>query len=197
MKKRNLVLLLVVAVSLGAIVACDSASKAAEPVAIGDPQTFTPEQIKHGSYLVTAIGCDDCHSPKTFGPNGPEVDTLRRLSGRPSNLATPSVDTASLKSWMLFAHDLTAAVGPWGVSFSANLTSDETGIGNWSFSQFKKAIREGKYKGQDNSRPLLPPMPWQQYRNLSDEDLRDIFAFLKSTRPVRNVVPAPVPLSKL
>jgi cytochrome c553 len=39
----------------------------------------------------------------------------------------------------------------------------------------------------------MPPMPWQQYRNLSDEDMRDIFAFLKSTTPIKNLVPAYIP----
>lgn len=196
MKKLNLVLIMVFAVVLGAVIACKT--KTHQPVAISDDtNTFTPEQVKHGSYLVNAMGCDDCHSPKNFGPNGIELDTARRLSGRRSDAPLPKVDTNSLKSWMFFAHDLTAAVGPWGISFSANLTSDETGIGNWNFGHFKKAIREGKLKGLDGSRPLLPPMPWQQYRNLSDEDLRDIFAFLKSTRPVHNVVPAPVPPNKL
>ena len=59
--------------------------------------------------------------------------------------------------------------------------------------QFNKAMREGKYKGMDNTRPLLPPMPWPNFRNLSKEDMKAIFLFLKSTPPVKNVVPAPVP----
>lgn len=154
---------------------------------------FTPEQINHGKYLVTIMGCDDCHSPKVFGPNGPEPDMTRRFSGHPSEVSLPAADTNQLKSWVLFAQDLTAYVGPWGTSFSANLTSDATGIGNWKFDQFKKALREGKYKGLDGNRPLMPPMPWTQYRNLSDEDMRDIFAFLKSTTPVKNLVPAYIP----
>jgi hypothetical protein len=93
---------------------------------------------------------------------------------------------------VLFNHNITAFVGPWGVSFAANLTSDETGIGNWTEAQFFKAIREGKYKGMDNTRPLLPPMPWNMYRNATDDDLRAIFTYLKSTAPVENRVPAPI-----
>jgi hypothetical protein len=119
------------------------------------------------------------------------------LSGHPADVKVAPVDTNQLKSWVFFAPDLTAAVGPWGISYSANLTSDSTGIGPWKFEQFKKAIREGKFMGLDGARPLLPPMPWQQYRNLTDEDLRDIFAFLKSTKPVKNVVPEPVPPSQV
>ena len=173
-------------------VSCNSNAEAKNTAEL-NTTNFTPEQIKHGEYLVTIMGCDDCHSPKIFGPKGPEPDLSRRFSGHPSEATIPAADTAQLKSWMLFAPDLTAYVGPWGTSFSANLTNDATGIGNWKFDQFKKAIREGKYKGLDGGRPLMPPMPWQQYKNVSDEDLRDIFAFLKSTKPVKNVVPAYIP----
>jgi hypothetical protein len=89
--------------------------------------------------------------------------------------------------------DLTSFTGPWGRSFAANLTSDQTGIGNWTEAQFRKALTQGKFKGVDNSRPLLPPMPWQNFVNLKEDDLRAIFLFLKNTKPVNNVVPAPVP----
>jgi hypothetical protein len=154
-------------------------------------------QIKHGEYLVTAMGCDDCHSPKVMGPQGPEPDLSRRLSGHPADMQLPATDTNAMKSWLLFAQDLTAYVGPWGTTFSANITSDSTGIGMWKFEQFKKAIREGKLKGLDGTRPIMPPMPWTQYRNLSDEDLRDIFAFLKSTKPVHNIVPAFIPATDM
>ena len=128
---------------------------------------------------------------------GPEIDTARMLSGHPSGNPVAKADPKLTDSWILFNQDLTAFVGPWGTSFAANLTSDETGIGNWSEAQFFKAIREGKYKGMDNTRPLLPPMPWQMYTNASDEDLRAIFAYLKSTPPVENRVPAPVPPGQL
>jgi hypothetical protein len=148
--------------------------------------------INRGRYLVTVMGCNDCHSPKLMGPHGPEIDSAHMLSGHPANMPLANVDTASLRSWVLFNHSTTAMVGPWGVSFAANLTSDETGIGNWSEEQFFTSLREGKYKGLKNGRPLLPPMPWQMYRNASDEDLRSIFAYLKSTQPVENVVPAPI-----
>jgi hypothetical protein len=148
--------------------------------------------IKRGEYLVTIMGCDDCHSPKVFGPKGPEPDMSRRLSGHPSDMPMGKVNQEDLKSWMLFNHNLTAFVGPWGTSFAANLTSDESGVGNWSEKQFIKALREGKLKGMDNTRPILPPMPWPNFAKASDEDLKAIFAFLKSTKPVYNVVPAPI-----
>ena len=50
---------------------------------------------------------------------------------------------------------------------------------------------DGKYKGLENSRPLLPPMPWQMYQNMTNEDLRSVFAYLKSLPAIKNVVPAP------
>jgi hypothetical protein len=76
-----------------------------------------------------------------------------------------------------------------GVSFSANITSDDTGIGSWTLEQFKKAFTKGRYKGLDNTRPLLPPMPWENYRNMADDDVESIFLYLKSTKPVKNIVP--------
>ena len=154
--------------------------------------------IKRGEYLVNSIGCDDCHSPKRMGAHGPEVIPELRFSGYPSGRPIQKADTNALKKgWMLFGADLTSSVGPWGMSFSANISSDATGIGNWKEEQFIKAIREGKLKGLDGSRPLLPPMPWFVYKNLNDDDLKAIFVYLKSTTPVHNVVPAPRPLASL
>lgn len=148
--------------------------------------------VKRGEYLVNTIGCDDCHSPKEMGPKGPQLIADKRLSGYPSDRPLPPIDTAHLgKGWALMFADLTAAVGPWGVSFASNLTSDETGIGNWTEAQFINSLRKGKFKGLDTGRDLLPPMPWQNFKNLTDEDLRSIYAFLKTTKPVKNIAPAP------
>lgn len=146
--------------------------------------------IQRGAYLVTIAGCDDCHTPKKMGAMGPEPDMDRRLSGYNMNAPFPSVDTNIIKKgWALVNGELTGWAGPWGASFSANITSDETGIGNWSYEQFKKALTEGKWKGMDGNRPLMPPMPWQNYKHLTDQDMRSVFAFLKSTKPIKNVEP--------
>ena len=151
------------------------------------------ELVKRGEYLVNTIGCDDCHSPKRMGGHEPEIIEELRFSGYPSSRAILPVDTNSIKKGcMMLGSDLTSAVGPWGMSFTANISSDATGIGNWSEAQFIKALREGKYKGQDNNRPLLPPMPWFVYKNMTDDDLRSIYAYLQSSKPVNNVVPAPI-----
>ena len=155
-----------------------------------DPKPALSEQelIKRGKYLTTVAGCNDCHSPKVMTPHGPEPDTTRMLSGHPSGDPLPPM--VKTNDWVLFNMGLTAFVGPWGVSYAANLSPDETGIGNWDFKQFETAIRKGKYKGLENGRDLLPPMPWQMYRSMTDEDLRSVFAYLKSLPPVDNIVPA-------
>ncbi len=154
--------------------------------------------VKRGEYLVTVIGCDDCHSPKRMGANGPEIIPERRLSGFPQDEKLPAIDTNSLKKgWTLFSPDLTGAVGAWGASFSGNITSDATGIGNWTEENFIRCLREGKYKGLANGRPLLPPMPWNWYKNLTDDDLKAIFAYLKTVKPVKNVAPPPIPPAEL
>jgi hypothetical protein len=162
------------------------------------PQTVaepTAEQlIKKGEYMVTIMGCNDCHSPKKMGPQGPEIIPELMLSGYPSDRPLPKVNASAQKDgWYLLNGDLTAAAGPWGVSFAANLTSDPTGIGNWTEENFKRALKEGKFKGLPGSRTLLPPMPWVNFANIKDEDVQAIFAYLKSTNPVRNVVPAAIP----
>lgn len=172
--------------------ACNQAPPAPEPVAAAVEAPSEAELIDRGKYLVETMGCHDCHSPKRMGPNGPELDPDRLLSGHPAGSTLPPVPK-DVAGWALFSMDLTAAVGPWGTSFSANLTSDETGIGSWTEEQFKRSITKGLYKGLEGSRPLLPPMPWQNLVNLKDEDIHAIFTYLKSTRPVENMVPPPIP----
>jgi hypothetical protein len=116
------------------------------------------------------------------------------LSGHPADEKIAPISNKSiLRDYALFNMSLTAAVGPWGTSYAANLTPDETGLGNWSLEQFEKALKHGKSKGLDNGRMLLPPMPWQNYSLLSNDDLAAIWAYLQSIKPVNNVVPAPVP----
>lgn len=154
--------------------------------------------VARGKYLINSVGCADCHSPKRMGERGPEEDAELELSGYRQGHELPPINEETIKNgWILFNMELTAAAGPWGVSFAGNLTSDETGIGNWTFEQFQTALRKGKYKGMENNRDLLPPMPWPKYANFSDDDLKAMFAYLKSTKPVENVVPAPIPPDKI
>lgn len=176
---------------------CSQSEPTSPPAAEAASQKPTPEELtKRGEYLVGIMGCDDCHSPKIMTDQGPAPDPERRLSGHPANEPLPAITDKRMigpGQWALFNMGLTGAVGPWGTSFAANLTPHETGIGTWTLEQFTKALREGKLKGLDNGRMLLPPMPWVNYRHLTDDDLAAVFAFLKSLKPVDNVPPAPVP----
>jgi hypothetical protein len=198
MKKSFFVLTGIVATAIASflVVSCNSHASAENPV--GEAVISQDSLVKRGSYLVNAMGCDDCHSPKKFGPNGMEFDMENRFAGHLADSKLGKANTTVMKEgYMLFALDLTSAVGPWGQSYAANISSDATGIGNWTEEQFFRAIREGKSKGLKESRPLLPPMPWFVYKNLNDTDLKAIFAFLKSTNPVQNRVPGPKTLAEL
>lgn len=151
-------------------------------------------QEKWGEHLVIIGGCHDCHTPKKMTDRGPVLDSSLALSGHPAQMPPPDVNRKEMESkGLAVTGTLTAWVGPWGISYTANLTSDATGIGGWEESNFFTAIREGKYKGISSSRSLLPPMPWEMYRHMTDDELRAIFAYLKSTKPIKNVVPAAVP----
>lgn len=178
--------------AMGALIyaACGE-QQAQQPLA--DAAISNDSLVKHGQYLVNVMGCGDCHSPKMMGPQGPMIDPDRILSGHPAEQPLGKIDPAVLQSWVLFNHSQTATVGPWGVSFSANITGDSTGIGAWTEEQFIRAMREGKYKGLPEGRPLLPPMPWQNFAGMKDIDLKSIYLYLKSTKPVKNVVPAAIP----
>jgi len=146
--------------------------------------------------MVDVLGCADCHTPKKMGPNGPELDRSKYLMGYDSSQELPPVpENVPLGPWVLFKGDLTAAVGPWGTSFAANLTPHETGIGNWSLDQFKRAIREAKFKGLENSRPIMPPMP-RHYAYLTDQDIEAVYSYLQSLEPIDNVVPPYRPPAK-
>lgn len=156
------------------------------------------ETIKRGEYLVRITGCNDCHSAKKMGAQGPEIIPELMLSGYPSDRPIVKFNNNLIKQgFAQFYPDLTAAAGPWGVSFAANLTPDETGIGNWTEEQFKKALTQGKWKGMDGGRMLLPPMPWQNYITMNDADIKAIFAYLKSLKPVKNIVPQPISPDKI
>jgi mono/diheme cytochrome c family protein len=151
-------------------------------------------QIKWGEHLVIIGGCGDCHTPKKMTPQGPVLDNSLMLSGHPAQKPPPDVDRKEMESkGLVVTDDLTGWVGPWGVSFAANLTPDATGIGNWQESNFVTALREGKYKGMPNGRTLLPPMPWEFYKEMSEDEIKAIFAYLKSNKPISNLVPQPIP----
>jgi hypothetical protein len=120
---------------------------------------------------------------------GPEPDMTRMLSGHPESLVVPRPPRLPEGPWVwMGAGTNTAFAGPWGVSFTANLTPDEnTGIGIWTEDIFVRTIRTGRHWGV--SRPIQPPMPWQYFSKMSDEDLKAIYAYLRTIPPVHNRVP--------
>lgn len=146
-------------------------------------------KIKRGEYIVRTSGCHDCHTPFKMGPHGPEPDMTRALSGHPQDLVMPAPPKLGDGPWVWAGSATnTAYAGPWGVSYAMNLTPDRvTGIGIWDEAMFIRTIRTGRHWGV--SRPILPPMPWQVYRNMTDEDLGAIYAYLRTVKPIRNQIP--------
>jgi hypothetical protein len=115
------------------------------------------------------------------------------LSGHPAQQPPAAFDSKeAAKRQLVVTQTFTSWVGPWGISYAENLTPDETGLGNWTEAQFLKALKEKKWKGMDNSRPLLPPMSMMSATIMSDDELKAVFAYLKTIPPVKNVPPAAV-----
>ncbi len=154
--------------------------------------TASAALIERGRYLVNFGGCHDCHTPWKVGPRGPEPDMARALTGHPEQMAVPPGPQLPPGPWMAtVAATMTAWSGPWGTSFTANLTPDvETGLGEWTEENFIQTMRTGRRMGK--GRPLLPPMPYPALASLNDHDLKAIFAYLRSLPPVRNRVPQPI-----
>jgi len=154
------------------------------------------KQAEQGRHLVNTAGCHDCHTPLKMGANGPEPDMSRMLSGHPQALQMPPAPTLPPGPWLVtVAATNTAWNGPWGTSFTANLTPDaETGLGRWSAKDFVATIRSGRHLGR--GRAILPPMPVPAYNNFSDAELEAIFAYLRQVPAVSNRVPEPLPSAR-
>ena len=133
------------------------------PAAYGPPVRGVPDvphddRLRYGAYLATIGHCLECHTPRT--PQGP--DEARAGAG---GMSFP---------------------GPWGVSVSANITQDPvTGIGTWTDSQIRAAITRGVRP--DGTR-LLPPMAYNHYAAMTDEDIDALVAWTRTLKPVRNAI---------
>ena len=151
----------------------------------------TPQTpVERGRYLVTVQDCNGCHTPFKNG----EPDLTRMLSGHPQSATITAAPKLPLPGgWSTSISETnTAWAGPWGVSFTTNLTPDRvTGIGGWSEQTFMNAIRLGKKSGV--GRELLPPMPWRMYGKLTDDDLKAIYAYLRTIPAISNRVPNAIP----
>ncbi len=180
-------------------------NKVPEPVLPAGPATPDPplpaiqalkmapshaDPVARGRYLVTSKGCGDCHTPMTMGANGPDYDLTRTLAGFDARGGVPPMPPVDGAGEVYVLEP--AFAGAWGMSFAANLTPDEeTGIGTWTEQQFLDTLRNGRHQGR--GRQLLPPMPWQQFGQMTDQDLKAVFAYLKTVTPVKNRVPDPLP----
>jgi cytochrome c553 len=150
------------------------------------PAAPSPAKLARGKYLATIGACNDCHSPKIDPQQHP--DPKRPFSGRPQTTMAPSQQAGEIHASL----DLTAWAGPWGVSYGANLTPDpETGLKKrYTEASFIKTLRTGKKpEGED----LLPPMPWELYKVMSDDDLKALYAYLQTIPAIKNNVKNAVP----
>ena len=178
-----------------AIAACNQPPVAQAPPAAASAPAAAPagDPVARGQILVTVGGCHDCHTPKKLTPTGPVPDLDRALSGHPQDIViTAPYQPAKGSPWTTGTNDtLTAWSGAWGISFAANLTPDkETGLG-MTERNFVIALKTGAHLG--TARPILPPMPWEWYSKLPEDDLKAIYAYLLSIKPIKNQVPQPIP----
>lgn len=127
-------------------------------------QQSKADPLKRGKYLVESIGCVECHS--TYNENG------------------------SINKDMLYAGGFTFDFYPFGQYPTRNITSDkETGLGNWTDEEIKRALTQGISK---DGRKFLPfPMPWTAFAQLKEDDVNAIVVYLRTIPPVTNKVPEP------
>jgi len=129
---------------------------------VADPDRS--DRIAYGKYLVNAGHCDGCHTP--LDEKGSPIPDMYLAGGAP-------------------------LIGAWGPDpvkvinvASLNLTPDPSGIAYFDEKIFINAIRSGSV----NARPLSNIMPWNYFRNLTDDDLKAIFAYLRTVKPVKHRV---------
>ena len=189
MSSRRIVMLFVLALTALSGAIAHAVSPASASVLTGPSPSA---RIERGAYLVRTMGCNDCHTPLKMGPKGPEPDMTRALTGHPADLIMPPPPALPPGPWTwVAAATNTAFAGPWGVSFTANLTPDrETGLGEWTEEMFIQTMKTGRHQGK--GREILPPMPYFIVGALNDEDIKSLFAYLQSLPPVRNRVPQPI-----
>ncbi|MBN9164610.1 MAG: diheme cytochrome c-553 [Myxococcales bacterium] len=165
-----------------------------QPPAPTAQPTSEASLVKRGEFLVGIGGCNDCHTPMKFDPalGMPVPQMERRLSGHPEGGPDPSA-TPGNGDQAVIGPTFTAFRLPFGVVYASNLTPDDaTGLGLWKEEDFVRAMRTGKHRGAESGRPILPPMPWSNISaHLSDDDLKAMFAYLKSVPALKNSVPEP------
>jgi hypothetical protein len=194
MSRRHLfrVTLVVSGLSL-ALLGAATAKPAKEAKGKGKDAKAAEDPVARGRYLVSFAGCNDCHTPWVFNKElgMPVPDHTRFLSGHPAGGPEPTAKVDPKTDLAFIGATFTAFKLPFGMVYSANLTPDkETGIGNWTEEMFVGVFRKGLHMGVEG-RPVLPPMPWQEYRNMTDDDLKAVFAFLKTIPAIHNPIADP------
>ncbi len=151
-----------------------------EPVRNAVPKTVLPEPVK---------GLLPPHEPITAAVAGPDMSNpvargqyLVTL-GNCQSCHTPMRKDGQFITEMAFAGGMRFS-GPWGEVTSANITPDPSGISYYDEELFVKTLRTGHV----GSRKLNSIMPWGYFRNMTDEDLKAIFAYLKTVKPVQHRV---------
>ncbi len=140
---------------------------------------LTPERLARGRYLAeNVLQCVDCHSERDWtlygGPPKPPIGAGRKCMDRHTPTAGVNVGQERFP----------------GVLCIRNITPDpDTGIGNWTDGELIRAIREGVDR---NGEYLFPIMPYFIYRNLSDDDVQAVVAYMRKLPPVRSVRPRKV-----
>jgi mono/diheme cytochrome c family protein len=124
-----------------------------------------PQRLERGRYIATGLsGCVYCHSPHDWTAPGTPMVAGKEASG-----------------------EVLPYAGLPGRIVAPNLTPDqETGAGRWTDDQLARAIREGV---AHDGRALFPIMPYQHYRNMSDEDLASVVVYLRSVPAVHHPLP--------
>lgn len=172
-----------------AVIGCGQPAPGQPAAPASAPAGASQRAVDRGKYLVSIMDCNGCHTPFKDG----QPDMSRMLMGHPENVrVTAPPPPPAAGGWLVTINETnTAWAGPWGVSFPANLTPDQnSGLGIWTEEMFVNAIRKGKHMG--TSRDVLPPMPWMSYNALTDDDLKAIYAYLRTIPAISNHVPEPI-----
>ena len=178
---RNLLIFCVVVLFVGVVIALSIRSVESQS-----------DMVQRGKYLVDAVSaCGYCHTPRS----GAEYNMNLYLAGHPAGKPYPSYNFSMMQQgiFTLTSPQMSAFSGPFGTSFASNLTPDkETGLGEWTEEMFINAMRTGLHQGVEGNRAILPPMPVKHYAQMNDEDLKAIWAYLKTIKPVKNEVNPPL-----
>jgi mono/diheme cytochrome c family protein len=140
--------------------------------------------IQRGEYLVHLGECMGCHTPARA--DGNPVRELAFAGGRRFRIEKGvGSEVSSFDPTYPSASASARPPATGRVVASANITPDPSGIPYYTEATFIQTIRTGKVGGV---RALSAAMPWIFFRTMTDADLRDIFAYLRSVRPVRHRV---------